>query len=434
MELVHILGADAVNPYTRDNCIDKRELWEHYGGRIYFVSPDPMYLDRVIADITTPSYADKVFPLGSLEYATSVQTDSLLDLICPINYTKENGLLKIAADHGEFPFEIVLESETKQLLNGALREKDVLKAVQGSRHVIPYQDHCFVLTPDTNKDVLSFVLRMDYLQGRNLQQLLHYNYAFTVQDIAKILADVAAAVYDIQQKKVVHQDIKPGNIMYHKHSSSELGNATLIDFGVSCFHDQPSPFREGVIAGTPVYMSPEQAEGRIIPETDVFALGILAYNLFTGNKPNFADSGLYRTVNNFYHLMTLIKYGGRHGNEQWGYDQRNVIMDNLRQLSEQRFNQRLPMSLLEAIEAAFEPNPRKREQALVPLGNEALKLATGEIHTEELPNILIEREIDAPISQRSDNIALRLLEQLEQGTTDIITVPDDTVRIPELIY
>lgn len=437
MELVHILGADAVNPYTRENCIDQRELWEHTGGRLYFVSPDPIFLDRVIADVKTPRFADKVLPLGVMDHESG-QTRDIFDIISPINYNPREGVLKIA--DALFQHEIQLEHLSNQMLQGAIREKNILKTAQGCRNIVPYQGHWFSMISDHNSDLLSFVLRMDYLQGRNLHQLQHYNYNFTVQSAAQIITDIATAVNDIQQKGIVHQDIKPGNIIYNP-SSSELGKATLIDFGISCFYNEPSPFLPGVIAGTPSYMSPEQAMAIITPQADIFTLGILAYNLFTGQKLPLVYSGNQNNISHQQHLFALIKYGGGYGDDyRWGYNQRNVIMDNLCYFSEQRFNRRLPLSLLEAIEASFEPDYTKRGPALAYLGNEALKLATGEIHTEELPNILIEREVNALTPRQSDDIALRLLKELEEKTkstsyftTDFITVPGDTIPIPELV-
>ena len=102
-----------------------------------------------------------------------------------------------------------------------------------------------------------------------------------------ILAEVAAALDFAHQRGVLHRDVKPQNILL-----DEQGHAYLADFGVAKMMEGTSAVtRSGVVTGTPLYMSPEQARGEKVDyRTDIYALGIVAYEMVTGHVPFTADT------------------------------------------------------------------------------------------------------------------------------------------------
>ena len=116
--------------------------------------------------------------------------------------------------------------------------------------------------------------------------------ALDVRGRLELLADVCDAVAHAHERGVVHRDLKPSNILV-----DEGGRPRVLDFGIARVLDpdvtsatlQTAP---GQVIGTLQYMSPEQAGGRsdpITPRSDVFALGVLAYQLLTGRLPRDLD-------------------------------------------------------------------------------------------------------------------------------------------------
>jgi serine/threonine protein kinase len=101
-------------------------------------------------------------------------------------------------------------------------------------------------------------------------------------EISKLLLDVGDGLDVIWSKRIVHRDIKPANIM-----RCTDGSYTILDFGLAKAPDDDSITATGFVVGTPGYMSPEQARGarRLTIRSDLFALGITAYYIASGEHP-----------------------------------------------------------------------------------------------------------------------------------------------------
>jgi serine/threonine protein kinase/formylglycine-generating enzyme required for sulfatase activity len=106
--------------------------------------------------------------------------------------------------------------------------------------------------------------------------------------VAELVANIAEALHYAHGEGVIHRDVKPHNILIGRD-----GRPFLVDFGLAKDRDDPSISRTGEVAGTPYYMSPEQAEGRrreLDARTDVFSLGVVLYELLTLRRPFSARS------------------------------------------------------------------------------------------------------------------------------------------------
>jgi len=121
---------------------------------------------------------------------------------------------------------------------------------------------------------------MQYIEGRSLQALIDSGKRLTFPEINAIMKPIADALCYAHQSGIVHRDIKPANILLDK-----TGKPYLADFGVARM-DSSTMTRTGTTVGTLGYMSPEQVKGQNIDHrSDIFALGIILYELLTGKTP-----------------------------------------------------------------------------------------------------------------------------------------------------
>jgi tetratricopeptide (TPR) repeat protein/predicted Ser/Thr protein kinase len=130
-------------------------------------------------------------------------------------------------------------------------------------------------------------ITMEFIDGRDLTSLLEER-KLTPEESVKILRQVCAALEAAHAEGVIHRDLKPQNIMIES-----SGRVVVMDFGLARSMEATGLTQAGAMMGTPAYMSPEQAKGLVVDErSDVFALGIIAYQMLSGELPFKADSAL----------------------------------------------------------------------------------------------------------------------------------------------
>ncbi len=129
---------------------------------------------------------------------------------------------------------------------------------------------------------------MEFVSGLNLQQQLDLEGPLEVSDVLCIAEQIAEALSAAHASGLVHRDIKPANILVETRSPLIV---KLTDFGLARAVDDYSMTKSGVIAGTPLYMSPEQISGRSIDgRSDLFSCGSVLYQMLTGRPPFRATS------------------------------------------------------------------------------------------------------------------------------------------------
>lgn len=125
-------------------------------------------------------------------------------------------------------------------------------------------------------------LAMQFIEGKTLQERLDKSGPLSVREVLRIGMQTAAGLAAAHAQGLVHRDIKPANILLE----NGVERVKLTDFGLARAVDDASVTQSGVIAGTPLFMSPEQARGESIDHrSDLFSLGSVLYAMCVGHAP-----------------------------------------------------------------------------------------------------------------------------------------------------
>jgi serine/threonine protein kinase/formylglycine-generating enzyme required for sulfatase activity/Leucine-rich repeat (LRR) protein len=139
---------------------------------------------------------------------------------------------------------------------------------------------------DVKEKPLPFLV-MEYIPGETLQERLDRIGPLEVPEVLQIGRQIAEGLAAAHAKDLIHRDIKPGNILLE----GDQHKAKITDFGLARAADDASMTQSGMIAGTPLYMAPEQALGHTLDQrADLFSLGSVLYQMVTGRPPFRANS------------------------------------------------------------------------------------------------------------------------------------------------
>jgi eukaryotic-like serine/threonine-protein kinase len=135
-------------------------------------------------------------------------------------------------------------------------------------------------------------IAQEYVEGQNLSQYMARQGAPPVKLAVALMRQVTAALCKAAERGIVHRDIKPENIML-----ARSGEVKVADFGLARIgsgdEESMKLTQVGITMGTPLYMSPEQVEGRHLdPRSDVYSLGVTCYHMLSGQPPFRGDTAL----------------------------------------------------------------------------------------------------------------------------------------------
>ena len=177
--------------------------------------------------------------------------------------------------------ETYILDEFKNEQNRITREIDVLKNVKGENLIKYQEDFCF----KNEFGIMEYVIVMEYFSGRSLRSFLRND--VELETLIRIFVSVLYGVRDlhntiIENAGIIHRDLKPDNIMIDDNL-----NVKIIDYGLSKIIDFSSITSTGTQIGSPLYMSPEQLKDskHIDYRADIYALGIILYEMLTKNIP-----------------------------------------------------------------------------------------------------------------------------------------------------
>ena len=160
--------------------------------------------------------------------------------------------------------------------------------------------------PDVFTNPLIFIV-MEFLAGKNIRRILNEEEKIAPKRAIKIISKAAEALHYAHKHNIIHRDIKPPNFLILPDNTLKL-----LDFGIAKNLEETGLTLTGFLVGTAGYIAPEQLTGQpITPATDIFCLGIVLYEILTGQKP---FSGPRPDINNYkivYEEPPLLKQVGR---------------------------------------------------------------------------------------------------------------------------
>jgi serine/threonine protein kinase len=180
----------------------------------------------------------------------------------------------------------VINSSSERFLDRFKQEAAVL---QSFSHPGSVQLRDFGRTPE------GYYMAMDYCEGRLLKEMVEQSGSFSIKEALSILKQVLTTLDAAHEIGIIHRDIKSENIMIITDALGER-HPKILDFGVAKIKEKvganPSVTQEGTTIGTPHYMSPEQAAGEtdLDHRVDIYAAGVLGYELLTGELPFRGDT------------------------------------------------------------------------------------------------------------------------------------------------
>jgi len=206
-----------------------------------------------------------------------------------------------------------------------------------------------------------FVMR--HMSGGSLADTLDKG-PITVEEAAKIIERIGSALQYAHSNGVIHRDLKPGNILF-----DQFGTAYLADFGIARLEETGATLTGSVFMGTPAYMSPEQVQAvhDIDGRADIYALGVILYEMLTGIKP--------------YSAKTAAATALKHVTEPVPH----ILVAN----------PDLPPDMEQVINKAMAKDPDQRYLLATDLTDDMITLAAGKTIIGEKPPVIPESDPEA---------------------------------------
>ena len=139
-------------------------------------------------------------------------------------------------------------------------------------------------------------IAMEFLEGRELRDIMNDGALLPVDQVLHTVAQVAQGLAYAHEHDIVHRDVKPSNIMVIRD-----GHVKITDFGIARMASSSVRTQTGMVLGSPKYMSPEQVMGKAIDQrSDIFSLGVMLYEMLTGQAPfngENVNAIMYQTLN-----------------------------------------------------------------------------------------------------------------------------------------
>ncbi|MHC5228531.1 Stk1 family PASTA domain-containing Ser/Thr kinase [Enterococcus sp. LJL99] len=152
------------------------------------------------------------------------------------------------------------------------------------------------------EDGLQYLV-MEYVKGMDLKRYIQTHYPMPYATVVDIMEQILSAVSLAHEHRIIHRDLKPQNILMDEH-----GVVKITDFGIAIALSETSITQTNTMLGSVHYLSPEQARGSMATnQSDIYAVGIILYEMLTGNVPFDGESAVTIALKHFQEEMPSVK-------------------------------------------------------------------------------------------------------------------------------
>ncbi len=267
-------------------------------------------------------------------------------------------------------------------------------------------------------------MAMEYIKGRDLGTIIAEDAPLPTARIVHIVSQVCDALDEAHSANIIHRDLKPANIVCFDHRRT-TDFVKVLDFGIAKITDPGADYqpltRDGIVCGTPAYMSPEQVQGFPLDNrSDLFSLGIILYQTITGNLPFHAESAVEVATK----IVIEEPIPPSKARPEWSYpaELEAITLKLLKKRPEDRY--RNAMDVKTALEACMETLKARHDVSL-------------EMSPDEVADLLAGDDDDAPVEgaatlQLSTDMIARAMaaEGLLGGPTPRATAPTPRAAAP----
>lgn len=247
---------------------------------------------------------------------------------------------------------------------------------------------------DVGEDENPYIV-MEYVDGTDLKQYIHDHHPIPYRKSIEIMKQILEAVSYAHQHHIIHRDIKPQNILIDDH-----GNVKITDFGIAVALSQNSITQTNSLLGSVHYLSPEQARGSMATKkSDIYSLGILLYELLTGDVPFDGESAVSIALKHFQNELPSI----RNIDNRIPQPLENVVLKATAKESGQRYQTIDEMK--EDLSTALSPE-RAGEAKFVPVNSateETRVIEPISVPLEDQKSIKESEEINSPSDNKANN-------------------------------
>jgi serine/threonine protein kinase len=298
------LDDETRDAYVMEACTGDPVLYEEIVSLITSDSSSGKFLQQPLVDYGFRILADNHDWQSEMSLSPTIASDDLFARLLDNRY-------EIIERIGGGGMGDVYRARDTKMLNRPVVVKVLKEAATGSEWLVSkFKQEIEASNKIDNSGVVSFFdigelpdgkpyLVMQFVEGRDLRKSIPADRGMPLDEVAEIIKQLGRTLTIAHDKGIIHRDLKPENIMYRRDDNGDL-HVKVIDFGIAKIKDSvvAASTATNLIVGTRRYMSPEQLNPellhhqRVSAASDIYSLGVIAYEMVTGRRPYNAESDI----------------------------------------------------------------------------------------------------------------------------------------------